>query len=407
MQIYDVIIIGGGPAGLAALHFLSMQGLKVYLFERGETYEKRIREKKNGNINAFSIANGLGGAGLLYDGKYSFSPSASYFWSNVDSAAAKRSYNTIYKIIKDAGIPLPFPKWSDEWTIVLPGIKGEKYYKSVYFSSEAQSKLIKNLCANNLGIGLNTEIISICKKNESYVLVTSNNMKYQANNILIATGKHGASLLTESNILCDYTFKLEIGVRIECDYKIFLPDKNNAADYKLIVPIDENAQVRTFCCCKRGNVLKSFSGKFYSYNGEKAYGSSKKSNIGLLLRTESSESIYATEIKKLLQNVLYAELPLQDFLYKGIEIIGKNSDIVIKKLIEMIVDIDNHKGIESAILYTPEIEYIGSYPYFDPKTLKIANESIWVAGDVSGKYRGLLAALVSGIYAAEDILRRF
>ena len=64
MKKFDIIIIGGGPAGLSALYFLSLSGYDVCLIERGKSYGERIVEK-----TPYNIANGIGGAGLFSDGK--------------------------------------------------------------------------------------------------------------------------------------------------------------------------------------------------------------------------------------------------------------------------------------------------------------------------------------------------
>ena len=37
------------------------------------------------------------------------------------------------------------------------------------------------------------------------------------------------------------------------------------------------------------------------------------------------------------------------------------------------------------------------------ESLRISNEKIWVAGDLSAKFRGIIAALISGIYAANNV----
>lgn len=69
-HIFDVIIIGMGPAGLAAAAKLEDSGLCFAILDSGKTAAKRDR------YDATDATSGDGGAGLFSDGKFSFFPSA-------------------------------------------------------------------------------------------------------------------------------------------------------------------------------------------------------------------------------------------------------------------------------------------------------------------------------------------
>ncbi len=74
---YDVIIVGGGPAGLFSAYYLSEHSDKrVLLIEKG-----KVSQKRNCPIKSYqecikckpcNILSGIGGAGLFSDGKLNY-----------------------------------------------------------------------------------------------------------------------------------------------------------------------------------------------------------------------------------------------------------------------------------------------------------------------------------------------
>lgn len=71
MSKYDIIIVGGGPAGLFACYELikSESKLKIALIDMGKTLNKRIPTE---------VMSGIGGAGTFSDGKLHFTADLSH-----------------------------------------------------------------------------------------------------------------------------------------------------------------------------------------------------------------------------------------------------------------------------------------------------------------------------------------
>ena len=79
--MYDVAVVGAGPAGLFACYELIENNpkLKVILIDKGKKAENRVCPMtKNGgkclNCNPCAILSGYGGAGTFSDGKLNFIP---------------------------------------------------------------------------------------------------------------------------------------------------------------------------------------------------------------------------------------------------------------------------------------------------------------------------------------------
>ena len=78
--MYDVIIVGAGPAGLFSAYELieSKKNLKILLLDEGKfANHRKCPMSKTGicaNCNPCNILSGYGGAGTFSDGKLNFIP---------------------------------------------------------------------------------------------------------------------------------------------------------------------------------------------------------------------------------------------------------------------------------------------------------------------------------------------
>ncbi|RYE82318.1 MAG: FAD-binding protein, partial [Myxococcales bacterium] len=86
---YDAIVIGAGPAGLAAAAHLAGGGARTLLVDAGQAIEARDHRDQG------RLTSGVGGAGLYSDGKFSFHPAATALWSLDDEPTLRAAHEQV------------------------------------------------------------------------------------------------------------------------------------------------------------------------------------------------------------------------------------------------------------------------------------------------------------------------
>ena len=100
----DAIVVGGGPAGVAAALACQERGISFVVLEMGVDLRARRR------ADPTDIASGVGGAGLFSDGKFSFYPSATKLWELEPEGDLHDAYRRVCEIVGDHGVAAPpFP----------------------------------------------------------------------------------------------------------------------------------------------------------------------------------------------------------------------------------------------------------------------------------------------------------
>lgn len=401
----DILVIGLGPAGIMATKKLHQRRFDVIGIDKGKSFEERDKS------NPTDVANGFGGAGLFSDGKLSFYPSASKLWNNIPKEQLKLSYNILERDLAELGCMVP--KWSDDWTTAYIG-NGTyvKEYSSIFIKDDIIEKFLSTtyrLIQNRIILG--TEAIKINSTEENKFIVHTDNIKtpmIECARIIFATGKHGNGLFS-TTFTEKYGIKMkprfEGGVRLETDFANFKPSHLKQLDYKYIEQLDTIGEFRTFCCCKEGVVIESDYGECVSYNGSISAKETGRSNIGLTLRTENENHPFEKELNEWYKNRKKFVISYHDQLKSVPKLIGDVFDAVFYKHIDLIIF--SRRIDYTTLIYGPEIEYFGYYPVFCSSSLKIPNIRCWIIGDLTAEFRGLTAAMVSGIFVAESISRRY
>lgn len=170
MNIYDLIIIGGGASGIMAAITASQYSEKVLIIEKNNRIGKKVLVTGNGRCNYTNT--------LLKSTDFN-NPSF------VEQILNQFSVEDTIAFFETLGIE---PKFEDE---------GKTYPLSEQ-SSSFLDVFLYELKLRNISVELNQEIISINKKNEVFKLTSNDNSVFMSKKVILSTG--GKSMpLTGSN----------------------------------------------------------------------------------------------------------------------------------------------------------------------------------------------------------------
>lgn len=200
-----------------------------------------------------------------------------------------------------------------------------------------------------------------------------------------------------------FTFhRLEFGLRIESSSHSPLFKKLEGIDPKLRFIEHDGAEARTFCVCRDGEVVPGRAGDLCAWSGRADGPPSGRSNLGLLVRT--SDEPLARSVMPTLFAAASRSLPLADITQKTLNrTFGPGAALVHRALDRLHARCPALAHDREAVAHTPCIEGVGDYPAHDG-ALRLADD-IWAAGDVSGRFRGIVASMISGRYAAMQLSR--
>lgn len=416
MEEFDVAIIGGGPAGLAAFHKLKQsQTLKVVIIESGRSLDDRDRY--------LDSTTGIGGAGLYSDGKFSFFPSSTELWKLPNLKQLQESYDWTRDLLSQSGeiSPPAFPQDLtqleqplDVWTL--------KEYPSLYLSLDARMKLASDLAHSpdpeRFQLFNYTRVTSCEYSEESkkFTLELKSDVvkEISAKSVVYALGRFGPLTLPLS--VPSRFYRVEIGVRIEDDSSSAFFDETDLMDpkYRFVKSSRNNPREwRTFCACRNGEVILGNTLGLQTYSGRADGPPTGKSNIGFNLRLfdppplselsaqwdrlKSSDGTFRTSLYRVLQGDRFAlQLVYNAFghrwgqyLVEGLGLLAEEFPIL--------------KKSHTASLIGPTVEGVGWYPEISDE-LQVEGLPLWVAGDCGGKFRGIVSALISGHFVASRIL---
>ncbi len=452
-MLYDVIIVGAGPAGLFAADTLSAQGKKVAIFDKGRDIEQRICPKENNpqakcNCNPCNIYSGLGGAGGKSDGKLNFHPKVGgdlheftkepeKYIDIVDNVFTELSAVTEYSTINGEAEKLVYKALQNGQEFVV--------IKQKHIGSDKLFGVMKNfrerLKQKNVEFFFNNEVEDIIIENKIVKGLKIKDKEYYARYIILAPGREGSQwfkkIAYKHNIFLTH-LPIDIGVRIETLNTITKPITDMQYDPKIRM-LYRDALIRNFCTNPEGFVVTENYGDYYLVNGHAEKNrKSKNCNFAVLYRVEltkprTNTSEYGMNIAKMF-NHLGRKKPIVQRLAdlkldrRSTEERLKMSNVnptlkdaipgdislampekIMKGLLKYLERLDVimpgiYRG-NNTLLYAPEIKFQSMRGAID-QNMESQVSGLFLAGDGCGQTGGIVQAAVTGILAAEGIMKK-
>jgi uncharacterized FAD-dependent dehydrogenase len=455
---YDVIIVGGGPAGIFAALELVPHDLKILLIEEGRDIEKRHCPARDTGqpcppCTPCNLVCGLGGAGAFSDGKLTLTSLVggrlpSYLGEDQTEAlikyvdelylrfgAPKKLYGTGKRVdqlrqqAELAGLKLvPMPirhLGTDHCRLVLKSMWD-------YLSPRLESRLRTAVASINV------------EKGRVKGVTTEGGESFDCDYLILAPGREGADWLAkeaERLKLTMHSNPVDLGVRVEVPAAVMAPLTDVLYESKLeFVSRSFDDRVRTFCMCPGGEVIMESTGgcdPVITVNGHSyAERKTENTNFALLVSTAFTKPFnqpiaYGRYLARL-ANILSGGVLLQRLgdLMEGRRSTPERIERGLVKptlpnatpgdlsfalpyryltdIVEMLQTMDKlAPGVASphTLLYGIEVKFYSSRPQLSP-SLETEVKGMFAVGDGAGVSRGLIQASVSGVVAAREIVRQ-
>ncbi|HLE02072.1 MAG TPA: FAD-dependent oxidoreductase [Dehalococcoidia bacterium] len=458
MEKFDVIIVGGGPAGLFAALELADSRLKVLLLEKGKDIDRRLCPIKGKEgvcppCYPCGVVSGLGGAGAFSDGKLTLSPHVG--GRLVDYLGLGRTEELIKHVDR------LYLRFGAEDRVYGLGEEVEAFRKK---ASLAELRLIpvgirhmgtercrqvlraiKDYLAPRVEIRLGETVEQVLVEDGRAAGVrTGRGEKLFASYLVVAPGREGAEWLQQEASRLKLTLHhnpVDVGVRVEVPGVVLAELTNALYESKLeFFSKTFDDRIRTFCMCPWGEVCMECTGgadPVTTVNGHSyADRGTENTNFALLVSTTFTEPFrdpiaygkYLARLANLLSGGVLVQR-LGDLkegrrstparLERGLvrptlksAVPGDLSCVLpyrfLKGILEMLEAMDLlAPGVNSrhTLLYGVEVKFYSSRLELSP-SLETQVRNLFACGDGVGVTRGLVQASASGVVAARAILER-
>jgi uncharacterized protein len=453
---YDVIIVGGGPAGLFSAYYLCEHSdARILLIEKGKGPLKRkcpISKTQNCiKCKPCNILSGIGGAGLFSDGKLNYIPKLGKtdLTQFMPKDAAEDLIDETEKIFNKFNMDGPvFPTDMEEARNIRKSAKKHGIDLLIIKQKHLGSDNLPGHIAfmrdyiKEKGVIIHTseEVKDIRVVDNRIAGVVTNRKEYKAGNVILAPGRIGANWVGDLAARFNLGVQqrgIEVGVRVEVHNDIMKDLCRVIYDPTFFIQTSKyDDQTRTFCTNMGGFVTQENYADFVCVNGH-AYLNQKSENtnfafLSKVILTEPvtdnqsyGESIgsLATLIgggKPILQrfgdlkrgrrstwhrvNKGYIEPTLNDVVCGDIamalpERILTNIIEGLEKLNYVVPGVSN----DETLLYAPEIKFFARQ-VDTSGNLETTISGLYVAGDGPGVAGNIVSAAATGLIPAKSIV---
>lgn len=457
-----VVIVGAGPAGLLAAHELAKHHLKVTLVEEGaDVKDRKCPMLKLGyciKCRPCHFIHGVGGGGAFSDGKLNLNPEIGgnlLEFLTPEQADKRIDYVDKFFVKYGAKGGETFGgKGAEELKrrAKMAGVKFIPIHQR-HMGSDRLPAIIGRMVADLRKMGVEflirtkAEDLIIEDGRAKGVLVrnlkTKETKRIPADFVIVASGRGGARWFSE---ICRKTkiatrFQpLDVGVRIEVPSEIMEEVTEINWDPKFHIRTKRYDDfVRTFCCNPGGFVItESYDGEYVCVNGHSMRGKkSGNTNFALLVQVALTEPVenttkYGEGIARLATIIGGGKPTLQRLgdLKAGRRSTWERIDrsyvsptlrevtpgdismcLPARIVIDLLEGLDALNKVipgvaeDETLLYAPEIKF-HALRVSVSKGMETTVKNLFAAGDGAGVSRGIVGACVTGLIAANEIIRR-